>query len=662
MSDSPQDDASPKRRVKARALDWPRSTVVSRGRRRLQRVTRAALAILRDAGLATWGHLPIVVLLTLLTVTLHSWHVLDDTEGYFMRWSVQTLLNREPPGPASHALVDSQHKVQVIEASAFMRIKELEQGDEATTDHVSRVGGVRPIDRAKMAGLIDALADRLGAQARGSAHAGPARVVGIDVDLAPLEVTPAPGNSSMLVVDALNKLRRHAVVVVIVLDRPDHQRQARNRFMVDQAACTRYGHESSRSDDLHPLYFASPRVFHAVQRIHPSYPLEFPFAGKPGTTRHALQPAGLHFPSLSNLLHLAGTTDTSAKPVSSPRPRALTLLCEQAAAANTSSAPVGMLLEDLITGLRADACADQGASSPASCAEFDPDAYHMLGINWRLQDTDLLGRTELDSTAQLSSAASAAGGALAGHHLDAGVLILSVDGGGRHDKYVVASATPDPISGASLQALQLLSARPNQALDRHSFVAVLADLVAGTLFLFIWRLVVRLLHGMRRWPKTVLDLIRIATPLGLALGMGLLAIHWASPALLLHDVWMNPAYVLAGMALHAYVEGSDRSTDRHHHAPDFSFGLNRMLDWFGQPAAGELSAQAGSKPAWREPAAIDSGVSWLIQWSLLCYGLFVIARGYHGGPWLVAGLALVIVLVTYLSRRRRNAHEALAPN
>ena len=251
---------------------------------------------------------------------------------------------------------------------------------------------------------------------------------------------------------------------------------------------------------------------------------------------------------------------------------------------------------------------------------------------------------------------------MASHHLDAGVLILGVDGGARHDKYEVASATPDPISGASLHALQVLSARPNQALDRYSYIAVLADVVAGTLFLFIWRLVVRMLHSMRRWPQTVLDLIRIATPAFLAFAIGLLAIRWASPQLLLYDVWMNPAYVLAGMALHAYVEVSDRSTDSHHHAPDFSFGLTRLLDWFGQPAAGVPSTQAGSTPAWRDPAAIDSGLSWFFQWLVLCYGLMVIARDYRAGPWLVAGLVLAIGLVTHLSHRRRHAHETHAPN
>ncbi len=646
-------------------------------------------------GRTIWPHLPLVVLLSMGTVILHSLHVLDATEGYFMRWAVQVHLMGEAAADKLQRTADASLRVQVIEAGVAMRIKELEYGDDAPIQQLQRVGGVRPIDREKFARLLAALATRLADDAHkahqgaGNPAHGPAppqplpRVVAIDVDIAPLpeDQTPAPqpqvaqrttaANAAMAA--ALNALRQHAMVIAVVMDRDTpEQRQSRNLFLVNQAGCTRAAVPGGAGQPLapaalrqavadppadHPLYLASSRVFHDLQRHHAGYPLSFAYAGVGSAAsateladpaRQALQPTGSHFPSLSNLIHLS-TPSVSRKDADRS---ALTLLCDQAARALVQRLPDALVLEDLASGHRPKSCAPSSTADEAHCQVFDPDQYLQRRINWRFQDSDLLGRTELESACQLPGTCSASTQPkLADEHLHAGALIIGVDGGARHDKYEVASVTADAISGATLHALQAVSARPGHDLRALSAWALGIDILAGAIFLLLWQPVQQQLQRARHVPRTLVNLLRVPLPVLLALALGWLAMQQISPAMLAFNVWVNPAYLLAGMAMHAYIEGwaSALQQGGHaQHAADFSFGLGPLL---GQVAAIAPSRHGGLRPAGVLPrwaAFSDAAMNWLAQWVVLaCAGVQVFIH-YDGG---VAFVVALLVIIAWACRR-----------
>lgn len=592
-----------------------------------------------------FAHAPVVLLLTMGTVILHSLHVLDHTEGYFMRWVVQTALTSDAGRDPPPRELDQQQRVQVIEASAAMRVKELEYGDNVSPIQLARVGGVRPVDREKFAQVLQFLAKRLKAEAEGAAGQNKRRpwVVAIDVDVTPLPIEsdlpappPAEASAASAMAKALIDLRQQAVVIAIIYDRPlQGQRHARNLFMVEQAHCTRA--KGSAPVDVgapYPLYFASPRVFHDLQRGHAGYPLSFAFGLKNSPNLNGLQSAGSHFPSLSNLAHLHLFGEASPQAGGSP----LTLLCDQAASALQHPSGPGLLLEDLVSGWLPSGCERSALPQGNSeCRPFNAKQYRLRGINWRWLDSDRLARVELDSGCQLLAGSCTRPGMspLDGSHLQAQVLILGVDGGARHDKYEVASVTPDPISGATLHALQVLSARNDQDLNSHSVWAIVIDVLVGLLFLLVCSLALRLLQLARRWPRTLLNLLRVPMPVFVALLLSWMAVEYLCPWLLGMNIWVNPAYLLVGMAIHAYIENSALADERqptHRHAADFSFGLrgwwSSLRAW--APVFGGQIDGGGvvSVPRPSSVQVIDDSLNALVQWSLLGYGGFVVLEHY----------------------------------
>lgn len=562
---------------------------------------------------------PVVVLLTLLTVVLHGLHWLEVTEGLAMRHVYRGHL----AGSGQAAMLEvseASQRIHIIEASASMRARELDtRGDRLDSTQVDRVGGVRPIDREKMAGLILRLASRL----KGLPEGERPKVVAIDVDLAPLLAGDGPPMAW-----ALDRLREVSTVISIVMDRADaDQRLARNQFMVETARCTGGGvlPAGDGNAGAKPLYFASPRVFQPIN-AGSDYPLKFPYGtARYGPSLHPLQPASGHFPSLSNLVALALQAGTG------PAPEALTLLCRQAAQKPTN----GMLLEDLIAGHRtAQDCKDD-AKDP-NCRLFDREGYQELPINWTLQDGDHIRRTQIDDSDRLALQVERAE-VLHADLLRAGTLILAIDGGAGHDKFEAAAPTHEPIGGATLLALQALSVREDKALLDHSLAGVLVDLAAGLAFLVLWATLVGLLKPLAEALPDLALVLKLVSAPALAGGLSLVALNMVSPYLLAAGIWANPIYVIVGLVAHAYLEiGKSNHT---HARADYSFGLLPLARQLGDD-------RARARP--RHAALADALVVALCWWTVILGACWFLLTDYvRGGPahlgfWVPIALTVIV--------------------
>lgn len=602
-----------------------------------------------------WHGVPHLLLITLAVVIVHSMHPadLEATEAHFRREAMQRL----PGGlEAITQGMDTHPMVRLLDVSATMRIRELEPpADRLDQSAIDRLQGQRPLDRCSTARLIQDLARRL--QALGPSAP---KVVAIDLDLAPLQAEPpeAKPNCGANMAAALNDLRRSTTVVAILMARqlPD-ERQLRNKFWAAQAGCSR----TQDAPGLRPLYLASPQVFHP----HAGPPLDFPYqphglsvqAAASGVALPASQeaPFGAVYPSVGNVVDLA-LRHADGTP---PHP-AMVALCMQMEAQPLAKS--GCTLED---GLHADrspqasGCRGQdlqlqvtSASQPLvdQIARMEKAAY-----NWPLLNRGW-GSTTLLSGAQLAHPCSS--DCLKDDHLTSPVLVLGVDAGAGRDTYMVPNIVPDPLSGAGLHGLHVLSLQNGQQLWTNSAVGVLADLASGLVFLVFW-VVARLLLESRRlstaWPGVAKALL-IAMPLLLVFGAAWLIRRWMSPWLLDWGFWVNPVFVLAGLTLHAYAEAWHGPTHAHHdHAPDFSFGLAALVQAWRRRSIASEAPRSGAGLT----TLLDAGVMALLAWSVLLWGLWLLLRspGIHAG-WTV-GLALCVVCL--IGGWRQWSHRSTSP-
>jgi hypothetical protein len=570
--------------------------------------------------------LPAVLLLTAFTVTLHSVHLLDTVEGWLMN-VVVTRLHQAGSDQGSMARANANERVLVLEAGPRMRVRELESSRVTDHEHLARVGGVVPIDRAKFAATLNTLATRLRAiddvdVTPEGARVRAMRVVAIDVDITPLGDTSEDDVAQTEMANALEHLRQRANVVAVVYSRDtEAQRRVRNTFMVTKAKCTRSCGRPPEGGPPGALYFASPRVFQSLRHV-PSFPLAFPFksTAKSGAVVDALHPVPGYFPSISNLVHLS----SSGAERDEPAQRALTAFCEQAASARHQH----RLTEDLI----AESALGAGHDSGAPTSRFKLRDYKLRGTNWPLQDTDLLSRTELESRCQLVPCArSPSDTSVSDELLRAGVLIVGIDGGDRHDKFDVPSASADPMSGPMLHGLQALSARSGKDLDSHSVWGTFVDLAAGALFVVAWELARAPLRRLRRFSAAIGHPLDMLAPLLIAGAIGYLCVSHVSPWLMALGYWVNPAYVLLGLALHAHVSAAHgQHAQGHVGSVDMTFGLQPLVrTWREAPEAGVLG---------------NALVSFALRWSLLIVS--VVASFYeqdeltHWPIFLVAVIAI----------------------
>ena len=130
-----------------------------------------------------------------------------------------------------------------------------------------------------------------------------------------------------------------------------------------------------------------------------------------------------------------------------------------------------------------------------------------------------------------------------------------------------------------------------------------------------------------------MKLVRAAAAIALALGLGWAVVHHGSPALLKHDFWANPAYVLLGLGLHSYAEAwSAHGADRRR-TPDFTFGAGTLL-------ARISGDRCAAKTAW---SRLDAVIPVLLCWVVVLAGVahLVVKREEGGLPAAIFTVLLV---------------------
>ncbi len=489
-----------------------------------------------------------VVFALALSAIIDSTGVLDGLDGVLQREVARLRAVASPQLPAADAL-----GVQHIEIGATARVAHLEQRDGLAIPEIERIGGVAPISRDRMAELLADLAAKL------DRSVDPQRsrtgwIVAVDVDLAPLNDKATGVESLAAMRRALDGLRVHADVVSILLPRPTVEgRRARNAFMVE-AGCSRASETASaRGSSATPrgLYFASPRIFHKVG----GYPVDFPTTLRDARTRGAAASPGTaaapppRFPSLGTAIYLLHRGSLKPDDIET-----LTALCEQAHANAGQRGSDGQLLEDMLP--------PQG--------RFDAyDAYRSKRFNWRLLDSAQLSGTVVDRLQPESAAAPIPGAPvrlvdLAPSRLTSPVLLLGIDGGARHDKFEIADAEHRQVSGALLHGLQALSLETPVSSCDGNWCGLLADVALGLAFAVAWGLLHPVLERWRGVMPIVGGWFVAAGPLLIAAGLMFACIHIAAVGMGV-DLWLNPAYLMLGLLIEAYLQGWRRA---HRVSPD----------------------------------------------------------------------------------------------
>jgi hypothetical protein len=483
----------------------------------------------------------------------------------------------EPPQP--HEL-----QIQQLEISARMRVDTLEQRTDVR-QVVERLGGVAPIQRGKLAALINDLSRELPPAAPASAP-----IVAIDIDLAPLEGGATSPEERTAMLDAIQKLRNSAHVIALVLPRAagDGGREQRNAFM-QAAECTRVAGKPASVENAekgrNALFFASPRLFHPTG----SYPTKYPYKLDSDDDGAAELPP--FYPSLGTLIQLqfkhrfaheptppAEMPHEAARQVLSAR-QTLTALCEQAHAAR----PDAELLEDRMA---------------TSASEKIAQAYKERRYSWRLLDDPRLQHREIDGGGTGSGMSS-----LGKDELTRPVLLLGIDGGASYDKFGIAGISPEPVSGATLHALQALSLELQPSLLLEKFAGIGMDILLAVVYSLIWFLIKPRLMSVRETMPVIGSWLVVGVPLGIgaaliyacfkvvAIGMGI-------------DFWINPLYIVASLLLGIYVDawsdsetGTDEERKLRHRLLGLPAARDALRNGFGQRVDGvRFAASSGYAP------------------------------------------------------------------
>jgi len=548
----------------------------------------------------------VVVVLTALTQFLHSLHldVVHQLDHFFTS-HVVTRLHQMPwadarePEPGPGALT-----VQLLEISPELRLLALDE-PAPTLATVQRLQGVRPISRAAMLELLNQLAQCLERQCPGPhSQLVQTKVLALDVDLIPLPEDPE--SVHMATLSLLDRLRRQVHVVLVVLGRESIREQQRRNDFIRQAGCIR---EDGRRSDGTPatspggLFLASPRLLANVGEA----PLQFP-ASRLNSLLHKSEAPGW-FPGLGNLSFLLwrhNSTSAGADPAAGPAWRGLTQMCMEL---GLDTPGVTQLMEDKLAVEQLHGKAE----------EFIEASWHWAYYNWRLFDSERLRFTPLGLSTdwpvdaplkrEWQAQALAAGLAqLREMPLLAPVLLISVEGAAGYDKFLTPAATPVPVTGASIHALQALSLdqRVNGRVW-HVPATALIDALLGLVFLAAWALLGCLLSlRQKAWPGCIRLLSALIPPM--LAGLIVFASLWIAAASMSYDIWFNPVYVLLGMTAHAYIEGWQHGDASQ--APRDPWGRNAWREW----------RQAGGRTV---PAHLrDSMSTAALRWLALLLGVY----------------------------------------
>ena len=587
------DDAQPKR---AAAIDWP-------GYR-------------SDVKHVFLHGIPALILLVAATAIIHRFHWIPPSDEYFARLV------------AANQSVDVDDErlqtplFQVIEINSVARAAMLERTEMKSPSAevtFTRTDGVRPIGREQIGGLLATLAAALEDRKRKSSKAVP-KVIGIDIDLAPLEDEPI----SEKIKDALTALRMIAPVVVIAADRSRLQdKEARNQFLVEAGCTLSADLDRDKQSPISGLFFASPLLFTKFNEA----PFRFP-AEKESSSHHSSkesQSVPDWFPSLGVLMHLAmkhATEDGIAgrhqyrsqseankfEASRSAERNALTALCNQASAAHDARSEKA-IMQDELTGR-------YGSNDHVQAMAA---AYRHELYNWRLLSHTHLARTVINDQ-EFKQIQEPSGEQLELRLLEADALLVSVAGVGGIDRYFVpflpGSVEQWP-SGAMLHALAAASLQ--ERVKTVSWEGLGIDFLIGLGFLVGASVFVPVILRLRAHMQFVGGALLALLPIGLAIGLFIfgmnLAARWLS-----HGLWFNPIYVIAGLCAHAYLEpwalmqAQDKMEAKH----PFFFGFHRLREAFVRRGKSQAFGNTTLAGVW------DSMLEMFIKWLMLTVGIAVL--------------------------------------
>ena len=561
----------------------------------------------RDAWSYFWPRLHYLPLLMLLSVSLHTWggDFVRELREYFPHEAAQTLMFEyftEGALPAG-----TGERVAVIEVAARARALELEQDpSQLHDDEIDRVGGVRPIDRDKLAAFLQALAARL--ETIAPLEGGRTRTIAIDVDVAPLRrrvdtgggCAQFPGEAMTAAIDAL---RAHADVVLVVFSRPrDDCRRQRNAYFVDALKCTLPGVADGAGRGA--LYLASPRLFGAADG---RLPLTFPRRRLSGTVPLADAP---WVPTLGNLLALQPPLK---RRLDAGERHSLTELCAAARATLVRPGDGAALFDDHFED-----CIAVGAG----CRQVDR-ALRAEQARIRWHELGLVARTQLRSVSDLcpGSATTCSKFALDDRWLRGPRIVLGIDGGARFDKFRTAGTADLSIGGAQLHALIGLSAMKDPESTDSRLPEVLIDGLIGALFAVALWLTTRALDRLLPGRPLAWALLVVAGTFVLTQAFEAAIDGAVSQWMLWHAWWPAPALVMLGLVAGELLDAAPRPRDAgtagdvaptdgrsaagERSGPDFSFGL--------------VEARGGMA---RAPVTV--GLNCLAQWVVLLAGVYAL--------------------------------------
>ncbi|MDT7838753.1 hypothetical protein [Aquabacterium sp. OR-4] len=459
----------------------------------------------------------------------------------------------------------------------------------------------KPFSRVRLAEYLEQLNKSLPAE--------PPSVIGIDVDVTPLEDSPSDAGSAQRLKNALLKLAERHVVVAAALDRREQAHvAARNAFMRD--LCT----GANKQGQVPRLAFASIAVASERGKALIDVPYESRNRKAPTSFHSGAVPAV--FPSLGVVLGEAAAryvlepganggapTTRWGQQDDQHGPQTLTTLCQQA----NGSQP---------TTLDLAAAASDGASTL-------PHYYEPRHLNTARADP-LIQTFEIDSPADLLHIS-----------LPTRVLLISVDDDTASDQHLqlrLTDATRHLVPGDRIHAVTAIGrAFPLQ--PSHG-LAWLVDLAVGMVFAALGHALKPGQRMRRHYPMAGLCLGLIG-PLALG-GLGCWLADGLSAKLLWQGVWLLPVPMMVGMALHAYGEAGMPAHDHDHGhegahgqaAPSTAQGrrngwatvrngASRLRHWLTPPAADaqDSRSRADQLAAW-----------WLASWGTLLLVTSVLAH------------------------------------
>lgn len=537
-------------------------------------------------GLMAQG-LRMAVLLAALTQILHAlhWPVMDPLNRHFAGWLMEVRSSYAAMSERP-TLAPGDLAIQNLELGAELRAEYLEPLS-LDSQALRRLGGVRPIDRDQMAAFLNGLNQCLMAPGTASSDSclggesptARPKVLAIDIDLAPRESDTEDSATAMT--NALTALSSHLKLLLIAMPRDEPEAQKRrNEFMrhlCNQSDRNRQGR----------IAFAAPHLLREADGSVHNY------LGKQKSRDDLL------YPSLGALIEHSAPQPSQAE-----------------STGTTSRAPVNLC--HMVPG--------KGAADPALplIDHLDLPAlltqYESELIDWRHMDSPALSFLPLlppphQDTNWVASAVQqirAQGG------LTAPVLLLSADGGGAVDRFR-APGSSAPISGAQVHAVQALSVR--HPLAEPSWSGLGLDLLMGglmTLLAASFHAFVLARISEQRWPglKLLLAAGFTLTLAAMTVRAGMELAAWLS-----HQgrpIWMNPAYLVLGLSLHAYVE-----TQSPHPEP------RSPRESWREPLQLLLPPRCGPGRNGPPRACTDRWVCWLLQWVLLGWAVLALLVGKH---------------------------------